>query len=96
MISSIICTSWYCPREKKSFMLYLRIISLIMNMDIRTPIGHSGRCLEANFHIITGQIAAAKNIDKCVAKAGLQISDLILEPLASAEAVLSAKKRKQE
>jgi cell division protein FtsA len=56
---------------------------------IREPIGMAGNCLEANFHIITGKIAAAKNIDKCVTKAGLEISELILEPLASAEAVLS-------
>ncbi len=56
---------------------------------IREPIGMAGSCLEANFHIITGKVAAAKNIDKCVTKAGLEISELILEPLASAEAVLS-------
>ncbi len=55
----------------------------------RQPIGMSGICLEANFHIITGQVAAAKNIEKCVKKAGLEISSMILEPLASAESVLS-------
>jgi cell division protein FtsA len=60
---------------------------------IRTPIGMSGICLEANFHIITGQLAAAKNIQKCVHKAGLEISDLILEPLASSEAVLNAEEK---
>lgn len=56
---------------------------------IRNPIGMSGIRLEANFHIITGQIAAAKNIYKCVNKSGLEVSELTLEPLASAEAVLS-------
>ncbi len=60
---------------------------------IREPIGMSGNCLEANFHIITGKLAAAKNIDKCVTKAGLTISDVILEPLASAEAVLSEQEK---
>ncbi len=60
---------------------------------IRTPIGMSGICLEANFHIITGQLAAAKNIEKCVTKAGLEIADLILEPLASSEAVLSEEEK---
>jgi cell division protein FtsA len=45
--------------------------------------------LEANFHIITGHIAAAKNIKKCVDKAGLEVDEMILEPLASSEAVLS-------
>ena len=50
---------------------------------IKDPIGMSGIQLEGNFHIITGQIAAAKNIYKCVNKAGLEVADLILEPLAS-------------
>jgi cell division protein FtsA len=56
---------------------------------IKDPIGMAGVRLEANFHIITGQVAAAKNIYKCVHKAGLEVEDLILEPLASSEAVLS-------
>ena len=53
----------------------------------------AGVRLEANFHIITGQIAAAKNIYKCVHKAGLEVADLILEPLASSEAVLSGEEK---
>jgi cell division protein FtsA len=56
---------------------------------IKDPIGMAGVQLEANFHIITGQIAAAKNIFKCVSKAGLEVAELILEPLASSSAVLS-------
>lgn len=56
---------------------------------IKDPIGMAGVRLEANFHIITGQIAAAKNIKKCVDKAGLEVDEMILEPLASSEAVLS-------
>ncbi len=60
---------------------------------IKNPIGMSGIRLEANFHIITGQIAAAKNIYKCVHKAGLEVSELTLEPLASAEAVLSSEEK---
>lgn len=54
-----------------------------------SPMGMHGVKLEANFHIITGQITAAKNIYKCVEKAGLKVSELTLEPLASSEAVLS-------
>jgi cell division protein FtsA len=54
-----------------------------------TPKGYIGSSLEANFHIIIGQTAAAKNIYKCVRKAGLEVVELILEPIASAEAVLS-------
>lgn len=56
---------------------------------IKDPVGMSGIRLEANFHIITGQVAAAKNLYKCVHKAGLEVQDLILEPLASSEAVLN-------
>lgn len=60
---------------------------------IKDPIGMSGVRLEANFHIITGQIAAAKNIKKCVDKSGLEVDEMILEPLASAEAVLSEEEK---
>ncbi len=56
---------------------------------IKNPIGMSGIRLEANFHIITGLVTAANNIYKCVQKANLEVSELILEPLASSEAVLS-------
>ncbi len=56
---------------------------------IRHPVGMLGNKLEANFHIIIGQTAAAKNIYKCIKKAGLEEAQLILEPIASAEAVLS-------
>lgn len=55
---------------------------------IKQPIGMLGSKLEANFHVIIGQTAAAKNILKCVKRAGLEMVDLILEPIASAEAVL--------
>ncbi len=60
---------------------------------IKNPIGMAGIRLEANFHIITGQIAAARNIYKCVHKAGLEVSELTLEPLASADAVLSSEEK---
>ncbi len=60
---------------------------------IRDPIGMSGIRLEANFHIISGQVTAARNINKCVHRAGLDVTELILEPLASADAVLSAEEK---
>ncbi len=60
---------------------------------ILTPKGMIGSSLEANFHIIIGQTAAAKNIYKCVRKAGLEVVELILEPIASAEAVLSEEEK---
>src|SRR5690606_32442612 len=55
---------------------------------IKDPIGMAGRRMEANFHIISGHVSAVKNIQKCVAKANLEAQELILEPLASSEAVL--------
>ena len=61
--------------------------------NIKDPVGMCGVRLEANFHIITGQIAAAKNIFKCVEKAGLRALDLVLEPLASAASVLTDEER---
>ena len=60
---------------------------------IKQPIGMLGNTLEANFHIIIGQTASAKNIYKCVRKAGLDVVDLILEPIASAVAVLSEEEK---
>jgi len=60
---------------------------------IKNPIGHSGIRLEGNFHIITGQVSAVKNIFKCVNRAGLETVDLHLEPLASADAVLSEEEK---
>ncbi|OWY23845.1 cell division protein FtsA [Sphingobacteriales bacterium UPWRP_1] len=56
---------------------------------IKEPIGMSGVRLEADFHIITGQIAAMQNIHRCVEKAGLKAVELMLEPIASAAAVLN-------
>ncbi len=57
--------------------------------NIIDPIGMSGVKLEANFHIITGQISASKNIMRCVEKVGLDVVDMTLEPIASSSAVLS-------
>jgi len=57
--------------------------------DVREPIGMSGVRLEVKVHIVTGAVAAAQNIVKCVRRCGLEVNDLILQPLASARAVLS-------
>jgi len=60
---------------------------------ISDPIGMCGVRLEANFHIITGQITAINNLYRCIEKAGLKVADLTLEPIASAEAVLYEEER---
>jgi cell division protein FtsA len=56
---------------------------------IQDPVGMRGNRLEGTFHIITGQISAAQNIERSIIKAGLSMNGLILEPLASAASVLS-------
>ncbi len=56
---------------------------------ITDPVGMSGVRLEANFHIITGQISASNNIHRCVERTGLKVANMTLEPIASASAVLS-------
>lgn len=55
---------------------------------IKDPVGMSGQRLEAHVHIVTGAITSAKNIVNCIKGAGLTVQDLVLEPLASAYAVL--------
>ena len=57
--------------------------------DVREPIGMSGIRLEVKVHIVTGAVSAAQNIMKCVRRCGLEVRDLVLQPLASAMAVLS-------
>jgi cell division protein FtsA len=56
---------------------------------VREPLGMSGVRLEVKVHIVTGAVSAAQNIVKCVRRCGLEVSDLILQPLASSLAVLT-------
>ena len=57
--------------------------------DVREPLGMSGVRLEVKVHIVTGAVSAAQNIVKCVRRCGLEVRDLVLQPLASAMAVVS-------
>jgi len=57
--------------------------------DVREPIGMSGVRLEVKVHIVTGAVSAAQNIIKCVRRCGIEVKDLVLQPLASSRAVLS-------
>jgi cell division protein FtsA len=57
--------------------------------DVREPLGMSGLRLEVKVHIVTGAVSAAQNIVKCVRRCGLEVRDLVLQPLASATAVVS-------
>lgn len=60
---------------------------------IKEPIGMAGRRMEANFHIISGRVTDIKNIKKCVDNSDLEVSELVLEPLASSEAVLDEEEK---
>ena len=57
--------------------------------DVRQPLGMSGVRLEVRVHIVTGSVSAAQNIVKCIRRCGLEVNELILQPLASSHAVLT-------
>jgi len=59
-------------------------------MGEKNPVGMFGHRLEGNFHVIIGRMTALKNIEKCIHRAGLSLLGVVMEPLASAHAVLSA------
>ena len=60
-----------------------------MQDGIRDPIGMSGVRLESKVHIVTGAVSSAQNIIKCANRAGLNVAEICLEPIASSEAVLT-------
>ena len=61
--------------------------------EIKEPIGMYGGRLEANFHVVVGQVSSIKNIGRCIKSAGLSMGNITLEPLASSEAVLSREEK---
>ena len=61
--------------------------------EIKEPIGMYGGRLEANFHVVVGQVSSIKNIGRCIKSAGLKMGNITLEPLASSEAVLSQEEK---
>ncbi len=61
--------------------------------EITEPVGMYGGRLEANFHVVVGQVSSIRNIGRCIKSAGLDLAGITLEPLASAEAVLSAEEK---
>ena len=61
--------------------------------EIKEPIGMYGGRLEANFHVVVGQVSSIKNIGRCVKSAGLKMGNITLEPLASSQAVLSQEEK---
>ena len=61
--------------------------------EVKEPIGMYGGRLEANFHVVVGQVASIRNIGRCVKSAGIDLDGITLEPLASANAVLSQEEK---
>ena len=61
--------------------------------EIKEPIGMFGGRLEANFHVVVGQVSSIKNIARCVKSSGIDFHGITLEPLASADAVLSIEEK---
>ena len=61
--------------------------------EIKEPIGMYGGRLEANFHVVVGQVSSIRNIGRCIKSAGLDLDGITLEPLASANAVLSSEEK---
>lgn len=61
--------------------------------EIKEPIGMYGGRLEANFHVVVGQVSSIRNIGRCIKNAGLELGGITLEPLASANAVLSQEEK---
>ncbi len=61
--------------------------------EIKAPIGMYGGRLEANFHVVVGQVSSIRNIGRCIKSAGLELANITLEPLASSEAVLSQEEK---
>ncbi|HET6514700.1 MAG TPA: cell division protein FtsA [Thermodesulfovibrionales bacterium] len=85
----------YVPVERD----VLHVISAGYRLDGRNgiidPVGLAGTRLEANVHIVTGSVTSVQNLVTCCTKAGVSILDIVLEPLASAEAVLSKTEKKR-
>jgi cell division protein FtsA len=90
-IAKLVADMYKIPVEIGEEIIHVLPQNYIVDSEtgVKNPIGMSGKRLEANFHIVIGQIASAKNIEKCINRVDLNVKQLILEPLASSEAVLT-------
>jgi len=77
------------PADQKILHILPQEFIIDAQEGVREPVGMSGVRLEAKVHIVAGAVSAAQNITKCVRRCGLQVSDIILEQLASSYAVLT-------
>ncbi|MBI4685044.1 MAG: cell division protein FtsA [Nitrospirae bacterium] len=79
----------YIPLDREVLHIIPSEFILDSQAGIKDPVGMSGVRLEAKVHIVTGAVSSVKNLLKCCEKAGLDVADIVLEPIASAEAVLT-------
>src|SRR3990167_5948881 len=81
--------SFAIPADQRILHILPQEFIISHQAGVREPVGMAGVRLEAKVHIVTGAVSAVQNITKCVRRCGLQISDIILEQLASSHAVLN-------
>ena len=77
------------PSDQQVLHILEQEFSIDGQEGIKKPLGMSGMKLDVEVHIVTGAVAAAQNIMKCVHRCGLEVSEMILQPLASSKAVLA-------
>ncbi len=77
------------PADQKILHILPQEFIIDNQRNIREPVGMAGVRLEARVHLVTGSVSASQNIAKCVRRCGLDVADIILEPLASSHAVLT-------
>jgi cell division protein FtsA len=76
------------PQDRKIIHVLPQEYTIDHQDGIKEPLGMSGVRLEAKVHLVTASVSSAENIIKCCHRCGLQVADIVLEPLASSEAVL--------
>jgi cell division protein FtsA len=81
------------PPERKLLHIIPRGFALDGQTGVKNPVGMHGQRLDVETHMITAAISSVQNIMKCVRNIGLEIDDLVMEPLASSEAVLTEEEK---
>ncbi len=81
------------PGDQKILHTLVQEFTIDGQSGIKKPLGMSGKRLEVEVHIVSGAVAAVQNIIKCVHRCGLEVREMILQPLASSKAVLSDDER---
>ncbi len=88
-----VARSVFVPEGKKLLHAIPRYYALDGQEGVKQPVGMHGTRLDVETHIITASATAVQNLVKCVRSTGIEVEDLILEPLASSEAVLTQEER---